>query len=286
VVATVEVPAGVEVLGAGFWRLPLRGMAEATTLLWVYAVYGALRNFATGSPTLAARHAIQVLHLERPLGIDLGQRIRDATQDQRWVISVANVVYASHALVPVVVLVALYRYRPHAYVRWRNTFVVILAIGLIGFWLYPLMPPDILAGSYHFVDTTRTLSVGHTPLPGAVIPNRNRFDVLGFSNPYAAMPSLHVAWALFASLAAWSLITRRWLRYSLLVYPILMSGVVVITGNHWILDAVAGYLTVAIAYAIARCIEGLRNPPRHATQKSLATGPPDATSSSCAQQVA
>jgi hypothetical protein len=286
VVTTVEVPAELEVLAAGSWRLPLRGMAEATTLLWVYAVYGLLRNFVTGSSTVAARHAIQILYLERPLGIDLGQRIRDATQDQRWVISAANVVYASHALVPVVVLVALYRLRPQAYVRWRNTFVVILAIGLIGFWLYPLMPPDILAGSYHFVDTTRTLSVGHTPLPGAFIPNPNRFDVLGFSNPYAAMPSLHVAWALFASLAAWSLIARRWLRYSLLVYPVVMFGVVVITGNHWILDAVAGYLTVAAAYAVVRCIERLRNPPRPVTQASLATGPPDATASSHAQQVA
>lgn len=236
-------------------RLPLRGLTEATMLIWVYVVYAGLRNLVTGSPAAAARHADQILHFERPLGIGVGQSIRDATHDLTWAVSLANLVYATHAVVPIVVLVLLYRKLPERYRRWRNTFVFVLAIGLIGFWLYPVMPPRILATSYHYVNTSQRLSIGHSPLPGAVVPDPDRLDVFGFSNPYASMPSLHVAWALLASLAVWPLLRRRWLKALALAYPILMAVAVTVTWNHWTLDSIAGALTVLAAYLLAVQVE-------------------------------
>jgi PAP2 superfamily len=246
--------------------LPLRGVAEVTALICVYAVYAMLRNLATGSPAAAAAHADQILHLERAVGLDLGQRIRDATDHLAWLTSGANLVYASHSVVPIVVLFLLYRYRRAAYTRWRNTFLVMLVLGLVGYWLYPLMPPDILSASYHFVDSGPILVVGHTPLHGAIVPHPDRFDVLGFSNPYAAMPSLHVGWALFAALATWPLVRSRRLRAATLLYPLAMSAAVVLTANHWIFDAVAGVLTLAIAYPAARTLERVRIPARAAAR--------------------
>jgi membrane-associated phospholipid phosphatase len=236
-------------------RLPLRGVAEATALIWVYACYAILRNRATGSPASSLRHADQILLLERTLGIDFGQRIRDAIHPLTWLISIANWVYATHALIPVVVLVLLYRVDRARYRRWRNAFVAMLALALIAFWIYPVMPPWILTSSYHFVDTSRTLSVGHVPLRGVIVPHPDPHDVLGFTNPYAAMPSLHVAWALFASLAAWPLVRRRWLKAGLVLYPILMSFAVIITANHWILDAVGGMFTVGAALLLASLLD-------------------------------
>ena len=240
------------------FRLPVRGFAEVTALLWVYVVYSGLRNFVTGSPAVAANHAAEILRFDRAVGIDLGRRTRDVTQQLPWLTSPANLIYATHAVAPVVVLWMLYRKLPERYARWRNTFVFVLVVGLVGFWLYPVMPPNILANSYHFVDTARILSVGHAPLPGAAVPDPNHFDVFGFSNPYASMPSLHVAWALLTSMAALPLAWNRLTKSVLVAYPILMIAAVLITWNHWFLDAIAGCGTVAVAYALACLADRLR----------------------------
>ena len=52
------------------FRLPVRGFAEVTALLWVYVVYSGLRNFVTGSPAVAANHAAEILRFDRAVGID------------------------------------------------------------------------------------------------------------------------------------------------------------------------------------------------------------------------
>ena len=90
-------------------RLGLRGAAEVTSLLWVYVIYALLRNLATPAPGVALRHADQLLHLERPMGIDIGQRLRDAAHGLGWLTTGSNLVYATHAVVAVPVLVFLYR---------------------------------------------------------------------------------------------------------------------------------------------------------------------------------
>jgi hypothetical protein len=169
-----------------------------------------------------------------------------------------------HVVVPTLVLVLLWRYRRSAYARWRNVFLVILAIGLLSFWAYPVMPPHILTDAYHVVDTNGVLRIGQ-PLPDAVLPTINRWDIFGFSNPYAAMPSLHIAFALFAALAAWPLLARRIWRCAVLAYPLAMYGAVTITGNHWFFDAIGGCLTVAAAYVLVRLAERAT---RHRRQRS------------------
>jgi hypothetical protein len=240
------------------WTLPLRGLTEFTVLLWVYVVYSGMRNFVTGSPGRARQHATEILRVDRALGIDFGRPVRTLTHELPWLASPASLVYATHAIAPLIVLVLLYRKRPERYVRCRNTFVALLAVGLVGFWAYPVMPPYLLAGSYHFVDNARTLYVGHTPLPGVAVPNPNHLDVFGFSNPYAAMPSLHVGWALLTALAAWPLARRRWVKALLVAYPILMTAAVLATWNHFFLDAIAGGGAVLIAYGLASLLERLR----------------------------
>ena len=256
--STADVSVGAGNADRELFRLPIRGAAEATILIWIYVVYSGLRNFVTGSPAVAAHHADQILHFERFLGIGVGQPVRDATEDLTWLRSFANLVYATHDVMTVVVLGALYRKVPERYRRWRDTFVLMLVIGVIGFWLYPVMPPRILATSYHFVNTSHRLSIGNTPLPGTVVPNPNRFDVFGFSNPYAAMPSLHVAWALLVPIAAWPVLRSGWLKVAAVLYAILMVGAVTVTWNHWVLDSIGGGVTVVVAYALAGRVERLK----------------------------
>jgi membrane-associated phospholipid phosphatase len=63
-----------------------------------------------------------------------------------------------------------------------------------------------------------------------------------FVNEYAAIPSLHVAWNMLISLAIASVVRNRVVQVWAFCMPLLMTATVVLTGNHWILDAVAGYI--------------------------------------------
>ncbi len=80
----------------------------------------------------------------------------------------------------------------------------------------------------------------------------------------AAMPSLHVAWAVWAALALWSVTRRRWLRWLLAGYPLVMIWAVIVTGNHWLLDTVGGVAVVAVAYFVTGLINRARADHDHA----------------------
>ena len=79
-----------------------------------------------------------------------------------------------------------------------------------------------------------------------------------FSNPFAAMPSLHVTWALWAAVAAWPAVRHRSTRVLLALYVPAMLLSVTVTANHWVLDSLVGALLLAMAYGVARAIDQLR----------------------------
>src|SRR5262249_18490372 len=139
-------------------------------------------------------------------------------------------------------LVALYHFDPGRYVRWRNTFLLILVVALVGFWFYPLMPPRLLPPSFGFVDTrlvyfTIGKPVPHSQETGAI---------------YAAIPSLHIAWSTWSAFALWPLVRPYWARALLASYPVLMLFAIVVTANHFFLDAVGAWVVLAVAYTLAR----------------------------------
>jgi membrane-associated phospholipid phosphatase len=132
-----------------------------------------------------------------------------------------------------------------------------LGLALVGFWLYPLTPPRLMPPRYDFVDTpAEYFNFGEQ--------REIEFDANGeptaaaqeaFGNLYAAMPSLHVGWSTWTTLALLPLVRRRWLRALLVLYPVATIFGIVVTGNHWLLDAVGGWIVLALAYAAARAVE-------------------------------
>jgi membrane-associated phospholipid phosphatase len=141
---------------------------------------------------------------------------------------------------PVVALVWLYLKAPARYLRWRNTLFVMLGLGLLGFWLYPLMPPRLLPASYGFVDTRlEYFGLGEASRDTSA------------DNLYAAMPSLHIGWATWIALALWPLVRRRWAKALLVAYPTAQLFCTVVTANHFFLDAVGGWAVLALAYLLA-----------------------------------
>lgn len=136
------------------------------------------------------------------------------------------------------VFVWLARRRPAAYVVYRNALLISGLVGMVIVALHPVAPPRLM--DLGFVDTVTTQT--------------NAYRVLqppAFTNPYAAMPSFHVGWDLLVGIALVRESRSWWPRLAGHVLPMAMVASVVLTGNHYLLDAVVGDLIVLASLALA-----------------------------------
>jgi membrane-associated phospholipid phosphatase len=247
----------------GPWTRRLRHgwLLEAGVGVAVYFLYDSLREAASGTSGPSLVHARQVVRVERFLAIYQEHRVQQAFLDWAPFISFWNIYYGTiHFAMPVLALVVLYRKAPARYVRWRNALLALLVVGLVGFVLYPLTPPRLMPARYDFVDTAaeyfnfgpqQRIELGADGQP-------TEAARAAFGNLYAAMPSLHVGWATWSALALLPLVRRRWLRALLLAYPLFTVFAIVVTGNHWILDAVGGWIALALGYGISALPDRVR----------------------------
>jgi len=212
---------------------------EAALVVTLYGVYELARGLVVVNTREADRHADQLVALERSLHLFVEGRVQHAADAVPGLAGLLGVSYLTlHLAVTAVVLLWLHRRRPTAFPFVRTTLLVASALALVGFLAYPTAPPR-LAG----IGIADTVSTGHV--------NLNHGLVSSLYNPYAAVPSMHVGYAL---IVATSLLRygRRWLVRSLAaVYPAFVLLVVVATGNHFFLDAAAGALVAALAFAAA-----------------------------------
>jgi membrane-associated phospholipid phosphatase len=219
----------------------LRWWKEVLTALVFYFVYSAIRNTqgsASVSDTLAFRNARRIIRWEELLGMYHEEAIQDAViGGGRLLMSFWNLFYGTfHFVVTIAVLVVLFRKAPERYRRWRNVLAATTALALVGFAFYPLMPPRLLPPSYGYVDSLEAFG------------SLWSFDSAAMqklSNQYAAMPSLHFAWAFWCALALLPVLRRVWSRALIALYPVLTLFAIVVTGNHFWLDAAGGALAVA-----------------------------------------
>jgi hypothetical protein len=225
---------------------PLRWWREAIFAAVFYASYSAVRDIRGSKPVsrLQAFHnALRVIRVERVVGLFQEQQIQRLFMGERAFVRFCNVFYGSaHFLFTLIVLLWLFRRAPARYPLWRNALACTTAVALIGFAFFPLMPPRLLPSSYHFVDTLHVFGGLWSFDSGAV----NRV-----SNQYAAMPSLHFAWATWCALALLPALRRVWTKALVLAYPVVTLFCIVVTANHYVLDAVGGAVVLAIGFALA-----------------------------------
>jgi hypothetical protein len=220
-----------------------RGLRELLLIGSVYLMYDGSRFVVRGRQSTAFAHAVGVLHIEKGLDLAWEQTLNRVVSSHFWLAVSADYAYATlHYVVTPLVLLWMWRRHRDAYPRARTNLMVATVIGLIGFSLLPVAPPRMLPG---FVDTMAQYS-GVGWWGGEASAPRG----LGsFTNQFAAMPSLHVGWALWCG---WQLVQhahRRSMRIIGVLYPALITLVVVATGNHYLLDAVAGVAVVLLAMA-------------------------------------
>ena len=217
---------------------------EILAVVVFYVLYSTIRNLHHGNAAEAFEHAKELIRLQRTLGINHEQAIQDWALGWRPLIIAANYFYGSlHFIVTGGVMVYLYRKWSNDYPLWRNALAVATGIALIGFAFFPLMPPRLLPDHYHFVDTLAKDPAFWSFNSGAV----NKI-----SNQYAAMPSVHCAWALWCACALVPRLTHWWAKALAVVYPVATVTAIVVTANHYILDAPAGFLALGIGYVTAR----------------------------------
>lgn len=216
----------------------IRTLAELAFVLAVTLAYFLTRGLIAGRATTAVANADDILAIERTLHLD-PERVAQALALQHpWLMQAANAFYlVGHVPVLLAVAVWLYRWHHWAYRWFRNAFLLSALLGLTLYVVLPVAPPRFLPG---FVDTLKRSGIN---LDGSAI------GLL--YNPYAAMPSLHVGWALLAGVAVFACARPWWLRAAGLALPVLMTLAVLATGNHYLLDIVAGTIIALISLSLS-----------------------------------
>ncbi len=235
-----------------------RGWVRETVLVIAfYYVYQTIRSLAdSGVTNRAYSNARHLVDWEKTLRIFHEQAIQEALLASHWLIKLMNIVYGTlHFVITAGLLVWLYRRRHGAYRHMRNLLGVTTFLALIGYWAFPLAPPrlykcnndipvpgpDGYAIGKCFTDTLDTIGglwSYHSPVAKAV------------ANQYAAMPSLHFAWSLWCCVVLMRYSAHRWTRIAGIAYPVLTLSAIVITGNHYFLDAVGGAATFGAGIAL------------------------------------
>jgi hypothetical protein len=222
----------------------LRWWKEVLYIAAFYGVYSFIRNTQGSASVSAAKafsHAREVIRVEEALGLYFEQSVQEAFLDWRPFIQFWNLFYGTfHFVVTIAALVLLFRRFPARYPRWRNTLATTTALALIGFATYPLMPPRLLPTAYGYVDTLKVYGGLWSFESG---------PVAQVSNQYAAMPSLHFAWSAWSALVLYPMVTRRWLQVLVAFYPVATLFAIVVTANHFWLDAAGGALLLGVGAA-------------------------------------
>ena len=219
---------------------------EVLAAVAFYVLYSTIRNLHHGNAAEAFEHAKDLIRIQQDLGVNHEQAIQDWALGFRPFVIACNYFYGSlHFVVTGGVMVYLYRKWSNDYPLWRNALAVGTGLALIGFALFPLMPPRLLPASYGFVDTLAKDPAFWSFNSGAV----NKI-----SNQYAAMPSVHCAWALWCACALVPRVKHTWAKVLAVVYPVATVTAIVVTANHYFLDAPAGFFALGIGYVTARLV--------------------------------
>lgn len=225
------------------WAGKRRGLRELALVVALYAVYDLSRALVQGRRSNAFGNAAQLLHLERIGGIAWEQAVNGLVSAHRVLAVGSDYMYATlHYLVTPLVLAWLWRRHGNVYARARSTLMVATLIGLATLTLLPVAPPRMLDG---FTDTMARYAQFGWWGTDASAPR----GLGGFTNELAAMPSLHVAWALWCGWQLARHARRRYVRVLGALYPVLTGVVVVGTGNHYVLDVVGGVAVIVVAGA-------------------------------------
>ncbi|WP_370112336.1 phosphatase PAP2 family protein [Streptacidiphilus sp. MAP12-33] len=222
-------------------------MRELVLVAAVYFTYDGSRLLVRGGIERAQRDALRLLDVEQWLHLDPERRLNADFTSHSWLGIPADFAYASlHYAVTPAVLIWLWRHHRAVYRRARTWLALTTVLALVGFVLFPAAPPRLLPSGFGFTDTmAQHAGIGWWG-GSASVPT----GLASMTNEFAAMPSLHVGWALWCGLMLLTHARDRTVRTLGVLYPVIISMVVMGTANHYLFDALAGAGVVLLGRAL------------------------------------
>lgn len=232
-----------------FVHEPPRFWYEFVAVVVGIAVYFTLQHKTPYQVAAAMDRGQSILDFEDRLHIALERPLNSFLGRVDWLAVATNYYYVLlHFSVPIAMMIWLYFRRRDSYRNERRVLVWVTSVSLACFWAIPTAPPRLLPGA-GFIDT---LALHNSIGAYDSGPYESAADQFG------AMPSMHVAFALWAGIAMFRYAKHRWVGRAWLLHPVFMTWAVLSTGNHYLLDVIAGagVLVTAIllsAVTVAAC---------------------------------
>jgi hypothetical protein len=237
-----EIPIGRAPIGVST-EPPIRFWNELLSVGAFYAIYTLVRDGFGSNVARARANALAEISVERALGIFREASIQHHLLTYRDLIATANLFYGTaHFVAPIGLLLVVFFRFPAGYRLARNALGWITALSLLIYAVFPVMPPRLLPRPFGFVDTIK--SVGG-------LPNEFAFLMKEGGNAFASMPSVHVAWAVWFVAVVMLTTDRRGLHALALSFPVITAIVVVVTGNHYFFDVLAGVIVCDLGFLCA-----------------------------------
>ena len=218
-------------------------LGELVLMFTLYGVWQWVHERAVTKTAGAIERAHSLYDFEQAIHLPSELTLQNALLHHGAVMRFLNVYYGgAHVPALGILLVWLFWRHRERYSRIRWTLALSIA-GCLAIQTIPVAPPRFLP-ELGFVDAGLMY---HLSVYGA--------GGSGISNELAAMPSLHVGWAVLVGIAAVAVSTSKW-RWFVLAHPVLTVIAVVATANHWWLDGVVASMVLGVAYVVVRCVEG------------------------------
>jgi hypothetical protein len=215
-----------------------------------YLAYRAVRGMVEGRAGAAFQHARDLIQVERTLHLFVEPSVQAWASGSHFLMDGASWLYVNaQTSVTVAALVYLYLRHNRSFYFVRNMFMIAMLIALVGYTVFPTAPPRFMP-EWGFIDSVSDFTGVHV--------SHTSSSMSALLNPYAAVPSMHVAFALMIGWTLAKLSRRKAVRVMWILYPFLMTFVIVATANHFILDALLGALTAGISAYGARCLARAR----------------------------
>lgn len=216
-------------------------------ILVAFQIYKSVRKFGIRDDSSEAyQHALDIIGLQEKMGLFFELDWQQWALDQgEGYIKFFNYLYAYYMWWVVGGFMLLAFFAPKRYQYIRRAFFISMLLVTPMYIIYPLAPPRFMQEhGYPFIDTMQTYGPNYFSETGLVQANR-----------YAAMPSMHVGWTTFVAVAVSLLFSNKAVRIAFVTFmAALITYVVIITGNHYWLDALVGWMFIGSAFVVNRFI--------------------------------
>lgn len=258
-----------------WWREAILIVGFYLIYSWSRNQFGSARIASDGVPERAFNNAMKVIRAEQAVGLFHEKAMQGWFLGSKPFMQFWNAYYGvAHFVVTIGVFIVLYKKRPDVFPIWRNTILLTTGLAIIGFSLFPLMPPRLLDQPCPADSKIDAQGNEITYYGGDCIFSRERplnIDGFGFvdslekfggpwsfdneaikdlSNQYAAMPSLHIGWSTWCAFAMWPLLRKKRWRAAMLLYPMITLTCIIVTANHYWLDGVGGLVVLGVGFVL------------------------------------